>query len=730
MGKRSITVSHLALWAISFLVPVASAQEPEIKLAPDLNLVDQLGSFGFGAGPDGNELKLTGGFRLAAGGRDGELLVRAEIAPGWHVYSLSQPPGGPQKSELKLELSEAFSLAGPFRPDQAPHVKQYEVWAGVRVEEHTGKLTWSAPFRLNDGVSPEQLRIAVKFSGQVCKDDGVCIPLKKDLSLSFEGRYEPPTAPPGFRPKRTHLTLTGSVEPAAAAPGQSVRIQLTATPDSGWHIYAYAPSDSNQLAKPTLIVFQPPPAWRLGAVTPSAKPKAEETGLEQQPIQYYHESPVTWTVDVTIPEEAAPGRYTLPGAIAFQTCTKSQCDLPAAARFTVDLQVVSDPATAAQPLRFEAGKYAEAAKLAAAGSAAAPATAVTDALDLDALEEPDDTQPLAFVLLIAFAAGFILNFMPCVLPVIGLKVMAFVQQSGDNRGRVFALNLWYCIGLMSVFMVLASLAVFMSLGWGRQFSSPTFNVVLASIVFAFALSFLGVWDIPIPGFVGAGQVNDLAAKEGAAGAFFKGVLTTVLATPCSGPLLGPALAWSVRQPALITYLGFACVGLGMASPYLAIGLFPRLVSFLPKPGAWMDTFKHIMGFVLLGTTVFLLTIIPAPVVVPAVAFMFGLWAALWWVGRIPVTSGFQTKLRGWMGAATFATAVGLFAFTALASIMQGRFERTVSQRVSQRDPTAQQVAVPEKSGENELPWQVFSLQALETLTAENRTVLIDFTADS
>ena len=106
---------------------------------------------------------------------------------------------------------------------------------------------------------------------------------------------------------------------------------------------------------------------------------------------------------------------------------------------------------------------------------------------------------MAVVLLTAFVAGFLLNFMPCVLPVIGLKVMAFVQQAGDSRGRVFWLNFWYCLGLMSVFFVLATLAVTIGLSWGQQFSSATFNIVLSAVVFVFALSFLGVWEIPIPG---------------------------------------------------------------------------------------------------------------------------------------------------------------------------------------------------------------------------------------
>ena len=155
-------------------------------------------------------------------------------------------------------------------------------------------------------------------------------------------------------------------------------------------------------------------------------------------------------------------------------------------------------------------------------------------LALDHNAAPD--APLLLVLATAFAAGFILNFMPCVLPVIGLKLVAFVQQAGDRRGRILVLNLWYSAGVMSVFLILATLAIFLGWSWGEQFSSVAFNVVLASVVFVFALSFLGVWEIPIPGFVGSGKTGELAEREGAPpGAFSKGVVDRT----------GHAVQWSV-----------------------------------------------------------------------------------------------------------------------------------------------------------------------------------------
>jgi len=336
---------------------------------------------------------------------------------------------------------------------------------------------------------------------------------------------------------------------------------------------------------------------------------------------------------------------------------------------------------------------------------------------------------LAIVLLMAFAAGFILNFMPCVLPVIGLKIMAFVQQAGDSRGRILLLNVWFALGLISVFLILATLAVFLGLGWGEQFSSATFNVILTSVVFAFALSFLGVWEIPIPGFSGSGKAVALTEKEGVAGAFAKGVLTTVLATPCSGPMLGPALTWAVSQPPQITYAAFVSVGLGMASPYLLIGLFPRLLAFLPKPGAWMDTFKQIMGFVLLGTVVFLLTFLSIPYVVPCFAFMIGLWAACWWIGRTSLTEPLGTKLRAWGQAVAFAAVIGLVSFGWLRHVMQSRFDQAIQKEVATQNVNAGAPTADTDWSRGEIPWQPFSRNRLDQLVASGKTVFVDFTAD-
>ena len=383
--------------------------------------------------------------------------------------------------------------------------------------------------------------------------------------------------------------------------------------------------------------------------------------------------------------------------------------------------------------------------------------------DLD-VESVGATKSAWVVLPFAFIAGFLLNFMPCVLPVVGLKLLSFVQQAQSDRKRILLMNLSYTAGLVSVMLVLASLAVFAGLGWGEQFSSSTFTIALAVAVFAFGLSFLGVWEIPLPGFVGSS--GGKATQEGYAGAFSKGILSTLLATPCSGPFLGAALAWALKQPPYVTYVVFVMVGLGMASPYLVIGAFPSLIRFLPKPGNWMNTFKHLMGFVMLATVVYLLSFVSIASVVPTVLLLLGIGMAVWYAGQTPLTAERRAKVQAWGIAAAIVAATTLLSFGWLEGVMQSRFERAAARLNAKAakatlannqsgTPAAKQVLAPANSADDSqaddaeatsqvvfdakkfpattseagIVWREYTPELLEAAIAAGRPVFVDFTAD-
>jgi thiol:disulfide interchange protein DsbD len=345
----------------------------------------------------------------------------------------------------------------------------------------------------------------------------------------------------------------------------------------------------------------------------------------------------------------------------------------------------------------------------------APVLRAADQYDLEQVKVDDAAGTLAYYIALAFVGGLILNLMPCVLPVIGLKVMSFVEQAHRSRSHALVLNLWYAAGIVSVFVLLGLLAAMIGLGWGGQFGSTPFNVTLAAIIFAMALSLLGLWEVPIPGFFGSGSVQAAAAQEGPLGAFLKGVVTTVLATPCTAPFMAAAVAWAVAQPLGTTLIVFASLGLGMASPYLLVGVYPELLRFLPKPGAWMETFKQQSGFVLLATVVFILSFVEPAAVVPTVALLMGVGIACWIIGRTPLAAESRDRLRTW----GYASAV-ILAFLAVSfgwlypDIMRPRFETQFS------------AAPAATTG----PWQPFSLEKLKQLAVDSgKTVLVDFSAD-
>ena len=327
------------------------------------------------------------------------------------------------------------------------------------------------------------------------------------------------------------------------------------------------------------------------------------------------------------------------------------------------------------------------------------------------------TRCMALLVVFSITGGMILNVMPCVLPVLGLKLMSFLNQAGESRWRVFSLNLWYSAGILAVFLAIATIAAVLhtvgaTLSWGEHMGDPRFTIPLLSIVFVLGLSMFGVWEIPIPGFAGGSEANKLSEREGPAGAFFKGVLTTILATPCSGPYIGVAIGLAVIAPIWMNYLLFALMALGMALPFLIVGAFPSLIRVLPKPGNWMVTFKQFMGFILMATAVWIVSLLEPRFVVPVLGMLVCFSISCWVFGKISITANLRQRARGWVLAAIF----GIAGVITLAGFLP--------------PPSAQSdVAVRESNNPSELPWQAFTPERLEKHRAAGATVLVDFTAD-
>ena len=710
MAKSAVSRWFILGLIVATLPQFAFAQEPSeppIKLnLKELGISGLGGGSGFGAS---EPAKFSASFKLTEGSRRGTLSVSCVIEPNWHVYSVTQPVAvpGPNPTKIKVVQAAEVKLIGPFQPDRPPHVKPPDPGFAVNSEEHDAFVNWTAPIELAANAKAEDLQIAITVSGQACKE-GTCMPISDKLTAKFAGYDKPPANVGEYRPDpkfEAEVVLSGHIEPAAVAPGGKAKLIITAKPSPGWHVYAYSPIDPDQVNKPTLIVLSSmPTGWTRSPVAASAEPKVEP-GHDGLPETHMHEGPVTWTIELTVPGDSPIGEHVLSGYLGFQTCkNQGVCLPPQAVQFRVSVPVAEKGKPGTIPLEFTKPKKGAAAK------APGEVRTYTDVAKL-AAASPAPTGKVNWGALwpyIGFGllGGLILNLMPCVLPVIGLKVLSFVQQGGESRGQVFVLNLWFALGLLFVFLVLATLAAFGSLipmlgqnlSWGQQFTYTSFKVAMVVVVFAFALSFLGVWEVPIPGFAQSSSSSKLQQQEGLGGAFFKGIFTTLLATPCSGPFLGPVFAYTLAQPPIVTYIIFSSVGVGMASPYLLIGAFPGLVKWLPKPGEWMETFKQLMGFVLLGTVVYLFATINADWFIPTLALMMGVWLACWIIGKVPVYEGTSKQVRAWVIGCTAAALVGWLSFTFLGPV------------------------------KHLYEWQPYSPDAIARLQAEGKTVMVDFTA--
>ena len=326
---------------------------------------------------------------------------------------------------------------------------------------------------------------------------------------------------------------------------------------------------------------------------------------------------------------------------------------------------------------------------------------------------------------LAFVGGIILNLMPCVFPLLFLKGLALMQTAGagsaQERAHLRRHGLVYALGILVSFwaivaVLLALRATGSHAGWGFQLQSPGFLAVLASFMFFFALSLAGQFDI---GLSLTSVGGDLAKKQGYAGSFFTGVLATVVATPCTAPLMGAAIGFALAQTAGVTFAVFTALALGLAAPYVLLSWQPAWVRVLPRPGAWMEVFKHITAAIFFATAIWL-------------AWVYGqLYAAGDGVNQVALLLGcfLMLAIAGWAlgrwpakGASRIA-AVVLIALGLAIPLSQVRGAR----RASAAAASAATTDVAAANG-TEVVWQPYSEQALDAARAAGHPVFIDFTA--
>jgi len=318
---------------------------------------------------------------------------------------------------------------------------------------------------------------------------------------------------------------------------------------------------------------------------------------------------------------------------------------------------------------------------------------------------------LLTMLLIALVGGLILNLMPCVLPVLSLKLLSVVSHGGGHAPDVRRSFLATSAGIVVAFLILALAlaglrASGMAIGWGIQFQQPLFLLAMAAIVTLFAANLAGWFEIPLPQFIGDRVASGGPQKQnGLAGAFGTGMLATLLATPCSAPFVGTAVGFALARDTAEIVAIFLAMGLGLASPYLLVAIRPQIATALPKPGPWMVWLRRLLALALIGTAIWLLHVASATIDMKAVlvsaALLGALLLLLWQHRRIA---------SGWR-AAVPVLAVVLIAASLVPAVWH-----------SGRDGAS-------FAAEPDAFWQPFDQPAIAALVGEGRTVFVDVTAD-
>ncbi len=322
---------------------------------------------------------------------------------------------------------------------------------------------------------------------------------------------------------------------------------------------------------------------------------------------------------------------------------------------------------------------------------------------------------LILALVFAFVGGIILNLMPCVLPVLSIKILGFVQQAGKDKTKIIKHGGAFTAGVLFSFWILAGLLLVLraggeQLGWGFQLQSPTFIVILSIFLFLFALSLFGVFEIGT-------SLSSLGSKvekgNGNGSAFLSGVAATVLATPCTAPFMGSALGFAITQPPFVTMSIFTSLAIGMAFPYLLLSIFPQWLKFLPKPGNWMESLKQFMGFLLIATIIWLAWVLSIQAGADALIILFSILLfsaiAAWIYGRWGnVAKSGRTRLIALVISLAILLPSAIWGLNLINQIPQYTSSNSSS-----------------SAGLN---WQKFSPEIVNKLRNEGKHVFVDFTA--
>ncbi|WP_372184066.1 protein-disulfide reductase DsbD family protein [Xanthomonas axonopodis] len=622
-----------------------------------------------------------------------------KIAPGYYLY----------RHRISVKAGKGFAAGELALPEGE---SKHDEFFG-QVQTYRKQLQATLAGKADPAVQTAVLQ--VQYQG--CADAGVCYPpQRREIRLDL-----PAADATGAQATAAPRENLGALVPRNAAPrlfgasGQTAGVDALPLPAEQAFNFEAIVGDGNSL----LLRFTPAPGYYIYRDRTSLALEGASgvrTGLPRWPQGKAHRDEHFGDVvvyfdqaEVTLPllrDHPDPAHVTL--VATFQGCqTDGICYPPMTRRVALDV-----PAGTVSPQNQAQAAPLMISPLAAGQAPVEPAPAASTAVPVaDASAgNPERTPPphtdkgLLGMLALALLGGLVLNLMPCVLPILSLKVLG-LAHSGESRSHARSHAIWYSLGVLVSFAAIGGLVIGLraagqAAGWGFQLQQPWFVAALAYLMFAVGLSLSGVFTLGT-NLGGIGQ--SLAARNGPLGDFFTGVLACVVASPCIAPFMGTALAYAFTAPALLAMLVFLVLGLGLALPFLLIGFVPSLARRLPTPGAWMETLKQVLAFPMYLTAIWLLWVLGKQRGVDALALMLVgatlLALGLWCFER----SRWKSHRLG-MGLATTMLVLALVPVVAVT-------------RLSLPAATAAEGVV------------AFSPQLLDRLRADNRVVFVNMTAD-
>jgi thiol:disulfide interchange protein len=672
------------------------------------------------------------------------LAIVAAIDDAWHIYWQNPGPMGGLPTVISWKAPPGFDIGRTMFP--IPEVETDPVLKADSLVLK-GKAVFVTPLRVPENLQPgRDIELSAVVSYLACKQQ--CIPGKATVTLSLpvqsSGQDKPANAEvfekaqrgfPDPPAKAEHLRFTARLDQASVKPGQKAQVILDVVIAAGHHMQSHKPLEEGLI--PAAVFVESVDGFEIGDA--EYPPAHERKVAGDQKFSEYSGS-ILIKVPLTADDDAGKQPRWARGILQYQICTDSgTCYQPQHVEWIVPIQMEGGPAPTSQPSLTSPATPVSASP----PSAGLPADSSLPATSTDWLTRTQDYLiKLGYfgVLILAFIGGLIMNLMPCVLPVISLKVLSFVRQAQEDRKRILALGLTYCLGIMVFFSFIAVLFLWNGTGWGQLFQRPHVVLGLAAVVTAFALSLFGVFAVFTPKVINV--LAEKAEGEGHLSAFTTGLLATFLGTACTAPFLSAAVGAASKFPGAQGAGIFLAVGLGMAFPFVLLSAKPGWLRFIPRPGPWMGTFEAVMGFLLLGTVIWLMNPLRSQIgdygLLLSLIFLLGVGLAVWVKGKIQFSDPPGRKFRVGMLALLLLAIGWLLPFRVMATIPDlvrkqiERLELIADGQLLQTSGLKSMLTLkPPKwpAGDREIPWQRYDRAMTLRAVQDGYTIFIDYTAD-